>query len=47
MSRRVGRVGIGRLRLLLSLGVEKMMVAEKANLLNILSVTKLIYSKEL
>lgn len=41
MSRCVGRVGIGRLGLLLCLGVEKMVVAEKGSLLNILSVTKL------
>ena len=42
MGRRVGSVGIGRLGLLLRFGVEKMMMAEKRNPLNISSeVTKL------
>ena len=42
VGRRVRSVGIGRLRLLLRLGVEKMMMAEKRNPLNISSeVTKL------
>ena len=33
MGRRVGGVGIGRLRLLLRLGVEKMVMAEKEEFL--------------
>ena len=40
MGRRVGGVGIGRLRLLLRLGVEKMVMAEK-KIFYVWDVTKL------